>query len=196
MFITLTLRSALQLWSYSFHRWKASCPISSTYGVKRVSRVHSYWTIETQGKTNNKLITIARVLFINNTAYACIWPVHFFAIKWITQWCNEQNIYIIDANFMNLCFYIAYKSKMQLHTYKVASKWEKHSKWWVIMYMVRIGCYLNPKGLLTTLIYEWLDWYIRDVISSSSGNIYPQVMIIVSLWNLTGIQTALLPKCL
>ena len=88
--------------------------------------MHSYWTIETQGKTNNKLITMARVLFINNTAYACIWPVHFFAIKWITQWPNDENIYIIDANFMNLCFYIAYKSNMQLHTYKVASKWEKH----------------------------------------------------------------------
>ena len=47
-------------------------------------------------------------------------------------------------------------------------------KWWVIMYMARIGCYFNPKDLLTTLIYEWLDWYSRDVISSSSGNLYPQ----------------------
>ena len=47
-------------------------------------------------------------------------------------------------------------------------------KWCVIMYMARIGCYLNPKGLLTTLIYEWLDWYSRDVISSSFGNLYPQ----------------------
>ena len=116
----------------SFHRSKASCPISSTYGVKRVWRVHSYWAIETQGKTNNTLIAMARILFINNTAYASIWPVHFLQLSELhsdamTRIYIYIYIYIIDANFMNLCFYIAYKIKMQLHIYKVGSKWEKHS---------------------------------------------------------------------
>ena len=48
----------------------------------------------------------------------------------VTQWLKYKYHWCKFHDFINVVlyvFYIAYKSKMQLHTYKVASKWEKYS---------------------------------------------------------------------